>query len=442
MKNNHNTYFSLFLFISILLFSWWSHPSLIPKIAPDSYDYISIAQDFNDPSNAIRPFFFPLFLRICMFLSQSQTDWNLETAGMVFSIFQILLHASVCLLLFLFYQRMGLKPIISFLLVLVIGLNPSILFYTTYVISDYFMNVLITMSWMMFIILMERLSTGKTSYIYILSYIVGFLNGLASMTKLIWLYAIFPFIVYMIKTAGLNKKTLKISMIIILLNFSFYFFWSFNKNDVAAYGKLYSQTYYGINMASIRMGLVDKGKDTKLYQYLIKNDLMESAQKCNGDDNENFRKVYWEVPFEIKQDGEFAKQILKEAPFKFLFGQLSNWHTFFTKRMFSPNTNAFPYMPDSLRYLYIGSYYNLYRPLLVPLLICFLILGKNKLYRILVISTLIVLIYYSMLHVIFAASPGHFIRYRVAVEYVLFFSALLPVGLALQNRKFNLLKWT
>ena len=62
---------------------------------------------------------------------------------------------------------------------------------------------------------MERLSIGKTSYIYILSYIVGFLNGLASMTKLIWLYAIFPFIVYMIKTAGLNKKTLKISMIII-----------------------------------------------------------------------------------------------------------------------------------------------------------------------------------------------------------------------------------
>ena len=64
MTKNHNIYLALFLFISILLFSWWSHPSLIPKIAPDSYDYINIAQDFNDPSNAMRPFLFPLFMRI------------------------------------------------------------------------------------------------------------------------------------------------------------------------------------------------------------------------------------------------------------------------------------------------------------------------------------------------------------------------------------------
>jgi len=307
------------------------------------------------------------------------------------------------------------------------------------------MNVLITMSWMIFIILIERLSIGKTSYIYILSYIVGFLNGLASMTKLIWLYAIFPFIVYMIKTAGLNKKTLKISMIIIVLNFSFYFFWSLNKNDVAAYGKLYSQTYYGINMASIRGGLVEVGKGTVLYQYLEENQLIESARKCNGEDNDDFRKIYWAVPFSMKQDKEFAKKIIDNAPIKFLALQLSSWHTFFTKRMFHPNTNAFPNMPDSIRYLYIGSYYNLYRPLLVPLLICFLILGKNKRFRILVISTLIVLIYYSMLHAIFAASPGHFIRYRVAVEYVLFFSALFPVGLVLQrlvleNRKYNFIR--
>ena len=49
------------------------------------------------------------------------------------------------------------------------------------------------------------------------------------------------------------------------------------------------------------------------------------------------------------------------APIKFLALQLSSWHTFFTKRMFYPNTNAFPNMPDSIRYLYIGSYYNLYR---------------------------------------------------------------------------------
>ena len=135
MKNNQNLYLSLFLFLSIFLFSWWSHPSLIPKIAPDTYAYINIAQNFTDPSNAMRPFFFPLFIRLCMWLSQSQSNWNLETVGIVFSICQIIIHASLCLTLFLFYQKMRLKPVFSFILVLVIGFNPNILYYTTYVLS-------------------------------------------------------------------------------------------------------------------------------------------------------------------------------------------------------------------------------------------------------------------------------------------------------------------
>ena len=138
----------------------------------------------------------------------------------------------------------------------------------------------------------------------------------------------------------------------------------------------------------------------------------------------------------MKMDAGFAKKIIANVPFKFIFLQLSTWHTFFTKRMHHPTVNSFPYMPESIRYLYLGSYNNLYRPLLVPLLIFFFIMWQYKHYRILIISTLIVLIYFSMFHAIFSATPAHFIRYRVAVEYVLFFSALFPVGLALQNRKF------
>ena len=376
MKNNQNLYLSLFLFLSIFLFSWWSHPSLIPKIAPDTYAYINIAQNFTDPSNAMRPFFFPLFIRLCMWLTQSQSDWNLETVGIVFSICQIIIHASLCLILFLFYQKMRLKPIFSFILVLVIGFNPNILYYTTYVLSDYLFSALITMSWMMFIILIERLSMGKISYINTQAFIFGLLNGLASVTKLVWLFAIFPFIAYLIQKAGMNKKILKISMIIILLNFSFYIFWSLHKNYVAKYSKLYNQTYYSINMASIRGGLVENGKGSVLYQYLEDNQLIESARKCNGDDNDDFRKVYWAVPFSMKMDEEFAKKIIKNVPFQFIILQLSTWHTFFTKRMHHPTVNSFPYMPESIRYLYLGSYNNLYRPLLVPLLICFFIMWQ------------------------------------------------------------------
>ena len=432
MGNNNKFLYYWVLFVLVFLFSWWSHPSLIPKTSPDTSAYINIAENFSHERNTMRPFFFPLFIKTCMWLSES--NWNI-----LFSICQILFHASLCLVLFLFYQKLGLKPVISFILVMVIGFNPNILFYTTYVVPDYLFGVLITMSWMMFIILMVDLNKGKIFDINIQAFVFGLLNGLASVTKQIWLYAIFPFIAYLIQTAGMNKKTLKISMIIILLNFSFYYYWSLNKNAMGQYAKLSDQTYYSINMASIRGGLVEYGKGTALYQYLEENQLIESARKCNGDDNDDFRTVYWAVPFSMKMDAGFAKKIIANVPFKFIFLQLSTWHTFFTKRMHFPNhqTNAFPYMTDSIRYLYIGSYNNLYRPLLVPLLICFLIMAKYKHYRILVISTLIVLIYFSMLYAIFSATPAHFIRYRVSVEYVLFFSALFPIGLALQNLKFN-----
>ena len=111
---------------------------------------------------------------------------------------------------------------------------------------------------------------------------------------------------------------------------------------------------------------------------------------------------------------------------KYILGQLSTWHTFFTKRMFFPN--GFPGLPNIGKYIYVGSYYNLYRPLLPILLILFLALFKVKELQPVVILISSILIYFSLLHAIFTASPQHFIYYRTSIEYILFFAAFLPIG--------------
>jgi hypothetical protein len=193
-------------------------------------------------------------------------------------------------------------------------------------------------------------------------------------------------------------------------------------------------------MGSIRTGLVEYGKGSELYNFLYEKKLLSHAKRCQGEDDENYRKIYWEVPVKLKENREFAQKIIREVPFKFLIGQLSNWHTFFTKRMFSPNVNAFPNMPDLIHYIYIGSFNNLYRPFLIPLLLLFIFLIKYQHLRVIVITSLIILFYYTILHTIFSATPGHFIRYRVAIEYILFFVALLPIGLLIQNINFKKLK--
>ena len=171
----------------------------------------------------MRPFLFPLFLKICMLISQSNSIWDIESVGPIFSICQILIHAIMSVILFLFYQKLCLKPVISFLLALIIGLNPSIIFFTTYVISDYLMNVFITLSWLTFFILMENIGINRERKSNILAVIFGILNGIATLTKLVWLYAIFPFVAFLIYKFGINKVSVRVSLIIIVINFSFYY---------------------------------------------------------------------------------------------------------------------------------------------------------------------------------------------------------------------------
>ena len=94
--------------------------------------------------------------------------------------------------------------------------------------------------------------------------------------------------------------------------------------------------------------------------------------------------------------------------------------------MFFPN--GFPGLPNIGKYIYVGGYYNLYRPLLPILLILFLALFKVKELQPVVILISSTLIYFSLLHAIFTASPQHFIYYRTSIEYILFFAAFLPIG--------------
>ena len=55
---------SVLIFIIVVLFSWWSHPSLIPKTSPDSWGYINLAKDINHEILEIRPIIFPLFIKL------------------------------------------------------------------------------------------------------------------------------------------------------------------------------------------------------------------------------------------------------------------------------------------------------------------------------------------------------------------------------------------
>ena len=75
-------------------------------------------------------------------MSLSEMYWQ-----QIFSIIQISFHAFICILLFHLYLRFKIDKIVSLVLTVIIGFNPSLIFYSTYILADHFLAVLTTLSW-------------------------------------------------------------------------------------------------------------------------------------------------------------------------------------------------------------------------------------------------------------------------------------------------------
>ena len=142
-------------FFLVFLFGWWSQPNSIVNTSPDSNDYIALARDFNDPISEIRPVFFSPFF--CVFV------WRLRlNIGSIFIYFiQLTLHSLITCLLFKFFRNFKISKISSSFLTIVIGCNPSLLYYSTYILSDYLLALITTIIWLMIFELIKRKPNEK-----------------------------------------------------------------------------------------------------------------------------------------------------------------------------------------------------------------------------------------------------------------------------------------
>jgi len=429
---NNKLVFTCLIFLTIFLFSWWSNPTLIPSASlGDTPGYLSIAQDFSASQTEIRPFFFPLILRVCMNIS----DLHWEK---IFSLFQILLHSLICVIIFHFYLQYNFSKLSSFIVTLLIGFNPSLIYWSTYIMPDFLLAVLTFIAWFYTIIFIKQYNKNEKINIYLI--LIGIFSGLAIVTKPQSIFGIIPFIFAFIFVSNKSTKLIKPIIILLIINFSFHQLWEQYKsyNNSGTSFELLDFIEYSVNMTAIRGGLVDLGEGTPLYNRIKEKNLLENARKfgirmsytMDGDPN------YWEfnksLSWEIKNDKEFARSIINKAPFKLFFYSISNLHSFFTKRSFGPGEGSFPNMPDMIRYLYVVGYALLYRPLLFILLLSsFVILWRKRLLTLL-ISSCGILLYASLSIALLTPHGGEFPRYRVWIEYIMWFCALFPIGMVIE----------
>ena len=433
LTNKTDIYSGLLLIIIIFGFCLWSEPNLIPKKKPDSWGYLRLADDFTNEVSEERPFFFPLVIRFCKELSGPH--W--EEA---YSIIQICFHTIISVWLFFLFQEFQIKKTVAFILTLFIGFNPSLVYYSTHLLADHLLAVLTTLSWIFMIRFIMKYDNRQNFYIELI--FIGVFSGLAIVTKPQSILSIFPLMFAFVFTSKKSIKMISPLILLLIINFSFHFLWEKYKsnNNPNTSFEFLDYIEYPINMTAIRGGLVDYGDNTPFYDFLEKRKLLPAARKLEiklsytMDENPNFSKLHEELrdDWDIKNDKEFTKKILSQVPVKLFIYSISNWHAFFTKRSFGPGDGSFPYMPKIIRYFYVVGYSLLYRPLLVILLLTSFIILWQKRFLALLISSGGILLYASLTIAILSAHGGEFPRYRVWVEYIMWFCALIPVGYIIQ----------
>jgi len=430
------------IFFLVFIFTFWSNPSLSPKLSPDSYGYWSVAENFGiqNMDAAIRPWIFPLFIKFCMLISQD--NWQITL-----SLLQIIFHSLITTLLFSLFKNYKLSNKISFIFSLIIGLNPNLQVYTTYVLADLMLAIFTTLSW--FFILKINDDVGWN---YNLIFFASLSCAFCILTKLVGLYMIVPLLTSILLVKGYSPRYLKISIIMCIINYSIYFCWKGYQYYQNPNPKLTKTSIVtgGINWTAIKSGYVDYGIGSLLHNRLIDNGKIDKARslKLNYtytmDESPEFVDVFMSVRGDmvVANDQEFAKKVLQAMPIKILFLSMAKWHSFFTKRCFFPNQNSFPGMPNMMRDLYTKFYSYLYRPfLLIFLIFAAIFLSRNN-YKNLLFTSFGLLLYASVVVAIGSGHSGEFIRYRVWVEYIMWFIALIPIGMIIETMlvRFNLYK--
>ncbi len=417
---------SLILFSQIFIIGIWSNPSLNASIAPDSYAYLTLADNLFDEGANFRPPVYPLFLRISFMFEKIELTKNIF-------LMQVTFHSLNILICFLFLNYIKVNIFLALIICSIAGINPSQLYHASNVLPEMLLCFAITTCWIL--VLFFIYSSGNFFSTQILT-LIGIISGLAALIKPVWLLGIFPILIPIILlNKNKNTSSLKISTLLVGAHFLVIFIW----NGINYLGDVKLQRgktlTVNICMASIRSGLIKYGEGTTIYEQLKQNGNLKQALSLNGEDNKEFRSIYKSLSMEQRYDTQFATNILKYAKLEFVVSQLKYWHYFFINRMFSPNKkDSFISLPEVGKKLYVVLYSYFYRPLM-PILLIFstVIIFFNKKYRAMVLTSMFILIYFSIVVILFSKSQSSVMRMRVPVEIILFICSFYPLTDLLKN---------
>ena len=182
IKRNKTLTLSITIFLFIVLVGLWSNPSLESKVYPDTQTYVKLSKSIFDENPLNRPPVYPIFLKISSVFGGDSWTEN------VF-LLQLLNHASILTLCFFLFNYLVGNRFLAALLCLIIGFNPSQLYWLPSVLPEMLLCFFITLCWVLSLFFIY--SQGRYFPKTILTSI-GTFSGIAALVKPVWMLGIIP----------------------------------------------------------------------------------------------------------------------------------------------------------------------------------------------------------------------------------------------------------
>lgn len=417
IKNFNQLYPLIIFFVLVFVQLPWINFEGTPL--GDTQGYLDVSKNWMDSDYVyIRPVIYPLFLLLSKINDTSDF-------GLIVYIQVIFYAMSGALFYKILNQHLNsYNKVLLALLVLVSFMVPQSLYMNEVVLPEMLPLFFI----LLFIYVLLKPSTLKNSIL------LGVFILVPVLMKPLWLLLLaFPVLKYMYSDRRLKNFLFgfffPLALVISLYSLNQYMVAKKGTNPIMA-----STLDVNLNLALIRMGLIQGSEGTKLYNFLNSKKLLNEIEKrsWSNDQDEylNFKKLKDRIPWEIREDSNFWKSILFSNTgnlFKFVSFQLSRLSTFYST---SAENGEVIFLPKPLDVLYQRFFSTIHTKYIVSfffVLFAFVVgifdftkLTLNKVLFFLIVGVGVVL---SLL----TYQDAHFIRMRSVIEPLLVYTVLYAI---------------
>ena len=297
-----------------------------PTVAPitegksDTPEYVAVADDLGSEWARARPPVFPLLIRLCRSIAG-------ERWPDVLVFVQVGMLGALAAALSRSLRRVGLRPALAFVAAVASCATPSLILYSRYLLPEVLMSLLVALAWDVTLRSMDgRSRFGST----LAAAVAGILSGAAALTKPLWLLGALPLAIGILLAgkSDLAVRRRAALMLVavhaaVILSWQAFLFHEFGQLRISTVGTI------NVNLAAIRLGMTHFGAGTPLYRHLESRGLLDAALRLRYADVRGFTQIKDAIPYDLRYDREFEKEVVLDHLGVFLLRQLPRVPMFF-----------------------------------------------------------------------------------------------------------------